>query len=113
MFSVPKAFLEIARRVVCNADPERFSLLYAALTQLRARPKLFDDAADPLVRRLYDLDKSVRRDVHKMRAFVRFREVGSADGVREVGSADGIARSPPTKGSASSPGSSPSTTSSG
>jgi DNA polymerase len=75
MFSVPKAFLDIARRVVCHADTERFALLYAALTALRDRPKLFDDAADPLVRRLYDLDKSVRRDVHKMRAFVRFREV--------------------------------------
>ncbi len=75
MFSVPKAFLDIARRVVCHADPERFALLYAALTALRDRPKLFDDAADPLVRRLYDLDKGVRRDVHKMRAFVRFREV--------------------------------------
>ena len=75
MFSVPKTFLEMARRVVCNADPERFALLYAALTALRDRPKLFDDGADPLVRRLYDLDKSVRRDVHKMRAFVRFREV--------------------------------------
>ena len=90
MFTVPKAFLEIARRVICNADPERFALLYAALTALRDRPKLFDDAADPLVRRLYDLDKGVRRDVHKMRAFVRFRDVGAADGVREVGAADGV-----------------------
>jgi len=80
MFSVPKAFLEIARRVICHADPERFAMLYAALTALRDRPRLFDDAADPLVRRLYDLDKGVRRDVHKMRAFVRFREV-AADGV--------------------------------
>jgi len=78
MFTVPKAFLEIARRVICNADHERFALLYAALLALRDRPKLFDDAADPLVRRLYDLDKSVRRDVHKMRAFVRFREVADA-----------------------------------
>ncbi len=75
MFTVPKAFLDIARRVVCHAYPERFALLYAALTTLRDRPTLFDDAADPLVRRLYDLDKAVRRDVHKMRAFVRFREV--------------------------------------
>ena len=90
MFAVPKTFLEIARRVVCHADPERFALLYAALTKLRERPKLFDDAADPLVRCLYDLDKSVRRDVHKMRAFVRFRDVGSADGVPEVGSADWV-----------------------
>ena len=80
MFSVPRDFLDMARRVVCHTDPERFALLYAALTTLRDRPKLFDDAADPLVRRLYDLDKGVRRDVHKMRAFVRFREVGENEG---------------------------------
>ncbi len=79
-FTVPKAFLDIARRVVCNAEPERFALLHAALVQLRARPKLLDDAADQLVRRLHDLDKGVRRDVHKMRAFVRFREVEDAAG---------------------------------
>lgn len=83
MFSVPRDFLDIARRVVCHTDPERFALLYAALATLRDRPKLFDDAADPLVRRLYDLDKGVRRDVHKMRAFVRFREVGENEDVGE------------------------------
>jgi len=82
MFSVPKAFLDLATRVVCHGDPERFALLYTALITLRLRPKLLDDAADPLVRRLYDLDKSVRRDVHKMRAFVRFREVSDPDGER-------------------------------
>ena len=81
-FSVPKAFVEMARRVVCNADPERFALLHAALATLRTRPKLLDDSADPLIRRLYDLDKSVRRDVHKMRAFVRFREVEDERGER-------------------------------
>ena len=81
-FSVPKAFIDMAKRVICNAEPERFALLHAALAQLRSRPKLLDDAADPLVRRLYDLDKGVRRDVHKMRAFVRFREVEDDTGER-------------------------------
>ena len=81
-FSVPKAFIDMARRVVCNTEPERFALLHAALAQLRTRPKLLDDTADPLVNRLYLLDKGVRRDVHKMRAFVRFREVEDADGER-------------------------------
>ncbi len=74
-FTVPRAFIDMARRVICNADPERFALLHAALARLRDQPKLLDDAADPLVRRLELLDKGVRRDVHKMRAFVRFREI--------------------------------------
>ena len=71
-------------RVICNADPERFALLHRALAALRDRPGLLDDAADPLVNRLYVLDKAVRRDVHKMRAFVRFRAVEDAEGERFV-----------------------------
>jgi probable DNA metabolism protein len=82
MFTVPKDFIAVAKRVICHRDPERFALLYTALTALRTRPKLLDDAADPLVRRIYDLDKSVRRDIHKMRAFVRFREVPDTEGER-------------------------------
>ena len=79
-FTVPKAFIDMARRVVCHAEPERFALLHAALAQLRTRPKLLEDTADRLVNRLYLLDKGVRRDVHKMRAFVRFREVENEAG---------------------------------
>ena len=74
-FSVPRAFLDVARIVVQARDPERFALLYAALDRLRRESKLMEDVADPLVRRLDAIAKSVRRDVHKMRAFVRFREV--------------------------------------
>lgn len=79
---VPRAFPDLARRVVCHRDPERFALLHRALVACQARPRLLDDAADPLVRRLYLLDKAVRRDVHKMRAYVRFREVPDAEGGR-------------------------------
>jgi DNA polymerase len=41
-----------------------------------------DDRADPLLDRLERLAKEVRRDVHKMHAFVRFREVDAPDGPR-------------------------------
>ena len=51
---------------------------------LRDDPRLIGDRADPLLRRLEEMAKAVRRDMHKMRAFVRFREVGSADGARFV-----------------------------
>jgi len=74
-FSVPRAFIDLARSVVLASDPERFALLYTALWRLRREPKLIEDAADPLVRRLKGLARQVRRDIHKMRAFLRFREV--------------------------------------
>ena len=74
-FAVPRAFLDLARSVVLASDPERFALLYTALDRLRREPKLIEDQADPLVRRLDRIAKDVRRDIHKMRAFLRFREV--------------------------------------
>ena len=72
---VPRAFPDLARRVLCHRDPERFALLHQALVVLQSRPKLLEDSADPLIRRLDLLAKAIGRDVHKMRAFVRFREV--------------------------------------
>ena len=81
---VPKAFPELARRVICHRDPERFALLHRALVALQSRPRLLEDSADPLVRRLDMLAKAVGRDVHKMRAFVRFREVHDEAGERFV-----------------------------
>jgi len=83
-FSVPRAFLTLAETVICHADPERFALLYALLLRLRDRPGLLADAADPLVQRLERMAKAVRRDIHKMRAFLRFREVETPEGPRFV-----------------------------
>ena len=83
-FSVPRPFLDLARTAVCHADPERFALLYTLLVRLRAQPRAMDDRADPLVRRLEEMAKAVRRDMHKMRAFLRFREVGQGDEARFV-----------------------------
>jgi DNA polymerase len=79
-FSVPRPFVDLARSVICHSDPERFSLLYTLLLRIREQPGALEDAADPLVRRLERMAKEVRRDMHKMHAFVRFREV-QADGM--------------------------------
>lgn len=68
---VPRAFLDLAQAVILHSDPERFALLYMLL----GHPERLGDPADPLVRRLEGMARSVRRDIHKMRAFVRFREV--------------------------------------
>ena len=74
-FPVPRAFVELARDVICNVDDERFSLLYSMLLRLRRNREQLDDLTDPLVCRLQELAKQVRRDIHKMHAFVRFREI--------------------------------------
>ncbi|KKC27582.1 UdgX family uracil-DNA binding protein [Sphingomonas sp. SRS2] len=77
-FTVPKRFLDLAGDVALHRDPQRFALLYAMLLRLRDHPGAIDDEADPLRRRLDLLAKEVRRDIHKMRAFVRFREIDGA-----------------------------------
>ena len=81
---VSRAFLDLARNAILHRDPERFALLYTMLARLRTEAKLAEDHADPLVRRLEHLAKEVRRDIHKMRAFLRFREVPDDGGPRYV-----------------------------
>jgi DNA polymerase len=83
-FAVPRAFLTLAETVICHSDPERFALLYSLLVRVRDKPRALEDAADPLVRRLEGMAKAVRRDIHKMHAFLRFREVATPDGPRYV-----------------------------
>ncbi|WP_437969530.1 UdgX family uracil-DNA binding protein [Sorangium sp. So ce260] len=78
---VPAAFMSLASAVACHRDAARFSLLYRALFRLtHGEPYLLDVAADPDVARLRALEQAVRRDVHKMHAFVRFRRVEDAGG---------------------------------
>jgi DNA polymerase len=73
---VPRNFIETASRVACHADPERWGLLYRILWRLtHGEPRLLQIVVDPDVHKLEQMDKAIRREVHKMRAFVRFRAV--------------------------------------
>jgi probable DNA metabolism protein len=83
-FAVPREFVEQAQAVICHGDPSRFDLLYRTLWRLRAEPRLMEVASDPDVQRLRELEKAVRRDIHKMRAFVRFVKVGEGADERFV-----------------------------
>ncbi len=83
-FSVPRPFLDLAENAIQHSDPERFALLYTLLLRLRAQPKALEDRADPLLARINLMAKDVRRDAHKMHAFVRFREVRDEDATRYV-----------------------------
>ncbi len=76
-FRCPKEFLSLAKAVAPHRSGEQWPLLYAVLWDLtHGRPRLLEDVADPRVHRLGILDKQVRRDLHKMTAFVRFERVG-------------------------------------
>ncbi len=75
-----RRFLQLARNAALHSDPARFGLLYRMLWRLQSSPRAMEDKADPAVRRIEELDKAVRRDSHKMHAFVRFREMRDASG---------------------------------
>lgn len=75
-FNVPARFVELARMAILHRNPERFALLYRLLWRLRGEHDLLDIATDPDVARISAMAKAVRRDEHKMHAFVRFREIG-------------------------------------
>jgi uracil-DNA glycosylase len=79
-----KRFLQLARNAALHSEPQRFALLYRMLWRLQAHPRAMEDKADTDVRRIEELDKSVRRDSHKMHAFVRFREVSTEHGEHYV-----------------------------
>ncbi len=77
-FAVPKLFLKIAGNVIWHSAPERFDLLYQALWRLHSRDGEPLSQVDRLGRKLNLMAKAVSRDIHKMHAFVRFRELPSA-----------------------------------
>ena len=74
-------FLTLARTVASHSDPERWAILYSALIRAQTDRQFLSNPADPMVDRLNRMAKSVRRDIHKMHAFVRFHELPS-DGAR-------------------------------
>ncbi|MBB4002899.1 UdgX family uracil-DNA binding protein [Aurantimonas endophytica] len=73
--TVPKAFPELAAKLVCHADADRFVFAYRLLWRLQTEKQLLEIASDPDVIRAREMEKAVRRDSHKMKAFVRFREI--------------------------------------
>ncbi len=79
---VPRGFLDLAETVICHSDPARFALLYRLLVRLQDAPALLSMPTDADVVAAARLEKSVRRDSHKMTAFVRFRETPGEGGRR-------------------------------
>lgn len=78
---VSKTFVSLARLASFHRDGDRWDLLYRLLWRLtHGAPSLLQDAVDADVARLRAMAKEVRRDAHKMHAFVRFRRVETEDG---------------------------------
>ncbi len=83
-FSVSKAFVDLAQQVILHRSLDRFDLLYRLLWRLRDEPDLMKVTSDIDVVDALDRAKNVSRASHKMKAFVRFRQIEDEDGPNSI-----------------------------
>lgn len=82
VITISKEFIEEARMVSCFRDNSTWALLYRiAFRLVYENKKLLDDFLDKDVIEFQRKRQLVSRDIHKMKAFVRFKEVPTDDGV--------------------------------
>jgi probable DNA metabolism protein len=83
--AMPGSIARLVDDVACHADRERWALLYTLLWRVhRGERALATMASDPLVHRLGRMRDEVRRELHRMHAFLRFRRDEQADDERFV-----------------------------
>lgn len=79
--TVPPAFMQLAEVIACHRSENRWNLLYRLLWRLTHGEKhLLQISTDPLMHELLLMEKAIRRDAHKTKAFVRFRLVQEEQG---------------------------------
>ena len=87
--TLPRAFVDAAREVFLHADPRRLPLIHRLALRIADDPQAW---ADPLHEDRLQFDRllrEVRREIHKMHAFVRFRRLEGADPAPDEGGAAG------------------------
>ncbi|HYI96546.1 MAG TPA: UdgX family uracil-DNA binding protein [Bryobacteraceae bacterium] len=74
--AVPKPFVALADLISCHRDEAKWSLLYRVLYRIvQGERHLLAIESDPDVNVLYRMRKEITHDMHRMKAFVRFRKV--------------------------------------
>jgi len=75
-YFVARTFLDVAQTVACHRDPTKWERLYCILWKLTHGEKyLLHTGLDKDVVQCKRMAQAVRRDCHKMKAFVRFRQI--------------------------------------
>lgn len=75
---VPASFQRLSESVVLHRDPDRFALLYRLLWRLVHEPGLRNDPTDADMLRAQHMAHAVRRDIHKMKTYLRFVTVDNS-----------------------------------
>jgi DNA polymerase len=74
---LPRAFVEAAREVFLHAAPDRLALLHRLAVRIARDPRHWDDTLHADRLRFDRCRQEVRREIHKMHAFVRFRPIAA------------------------------------
>ena len=78
--SLPRELLVMADRAICHRDSAVPARLYRIVWRVARDRQLLARRTDPDIDWLGMTDKAIRRDIHKMHAFVRFRRLGEEAG---------------------------------
>ena len=79
-YRVTRQFLELAENVSRHRNSTKWELLYRLLWKLtHGEPYMLNIGLDPDLLQCHRMVRAIRRDCHKMKAFVRFREVHSSE----------------------------------
>jgi probable DNA metabolism protein len=82
---LPRPVNALIEMAVLHRDPARYALLYELIWRVtHGERSLLEVSSDPVVHRLERMAKAIRRDLHKMHAFLRFRRIEDGDGERFV-----------------------------
>jgi len=77
---VPRAFLRIAEQVSRHSSDRRWELLYRVAWRItNGERHLLEIETDDDVAELHAMQRSVEKDIYRMRQFVRFRRVGTSE----------------------------------
>ncbi len=78
---VTPAFIDLAKGVACHCEESRWGLLYRILWRIvkGGERDLCEIASDPDVSKALQMRKNVRREIHKMHAFVRFNLMATTE----------------------------------
>jgi probable DNA metabolism protein len=77
---ISKTLLSLINTALLHSNEDRFDLAYRLLYRAQSVPALHRNPADADVLKLNRYAKAIRRDIHKMHAFVRFRKIGASEG---------------------------------
>jgi probable DNA metabolism protein len=81
VYKVSRALIHLAEIVSFHKDNQKWELLYSVLWRsLHGEPFLLDGETDYQVRRLLLMRKQVRREIRKIKTFVRFKKAATPRG---------------------------------